>query len=88
MNWVFWNIRCVSKRYKQKEVKVYIKVNKIKLVGLIETKVKEKNAQRIAKAIAPGWSALTNYQHASMVEYGYYGTLLAYWLLVLEMKPK
>nr|XP_016466470.1 PREDICTED: uncharacterized protein LOC107789209 [Nicotiana tabacum] len=53
-----------NKRYKQKEVREYIRSNKIKLVGLVETKVKEGNAQRISKAIVPGWNVLTNYKDA------------------------
>nr|XP_016469827.1 PREDICTED: uncharacterized protein LOC107792151 [Nicotiana tabacum] len=54
----------VRNRYKHKEVREYIRGNKIKLVGLVETKVKEGNAQRISKAIVPGWSILTNYKDA------------------------
>lgn len=64
MNWLFWSIRGVNKRYKQKEVREYIRSNKIKLVGLVETKVKEGNAQRISKALVPGWSMLANYKDA------------------------
>ncbi|XP_019241803.1 PREDICTED: uncharacterized protein LOC109221818 [Nicotiana attenuata] len=64
MKWLFWNIRGVNKRYKQKEVRKYIRSNKINLVGLVETKVKEENAQKILKYIAPGWDILTNYREA------------------------
>ncbi|XP_070031557.1 uncharacterized protein [Nicotiana tomentosiformis] len=51
-------------RYKQNEVREYIRRNKIKLVDFVETKVKEGNAQRISKAIVPGWNVLTNYKDA------------------------
>ncbi|XP_075074296.1 uncharacterized protein LOC142161947 [Nicotiana tabacum] len=64
MKWLFWNIRGVNKRYKQKEVREYIRSNKIKLVGLVETKVKEENAQKISKYITSGWDILTNYREA------------------------
>ncbi|XP_075086042.1 uncharacterized protein LOC142168789 [Nicotiana tabacum] len=64
MNWLFCNIRGVNKRYKHKEVREYIRENKIKLVDLVETKVKEGNAQRISKAIILRWSILTNYKDA------------------------
>ncbi|XP_019235765.1 PREDICTED: uncharacterized protein LOC109216089 [Nicotiana attenuata] len=64
MKWLFWNIRGVNKRYKQKEVREYIRSNKINLVGLVETKVKETNAYRIANPLVPGWGTLTNYNEA------------------------
>ncbi|XP_019251250.1 PREDICTED: uncharacterized protein LOC109230181 [Nicotiana attenuata] len=58
------NGKGVNKRYKQKEVREYIRSNKINLVGLVETKVKEANAHRIAKLLVPGWGLLTNYNEA------------------------
>ncbi|XP_019227130.1 PREDICTED: uncharacterized protein LOC109208467 [Nicotiana attenuata] len=64
MKWLFWNIRGVNKRYKQKEVREYIRSNKIKLVGLVETNVKEDNARRISKFLVPGWGMLANYNEA------------------------
>lgn len=51
-------------RYKQKELYQYIKVKNIKLVRLIETRVKENNSCRISKDTAHGWDIMTNYQHA------------------------
>lgn len=54
MKWLFWNIRGVNKRYKQKKVIKYIRSNKIKLIGLVKTKVKEENAQKISKYIMSG----------------------------------
>ena len=39
MKWLFWNMRGINKRYKQKEIKMLIK-NKVCLAGLVETRVK------------------------------------------------
>lgn len=65
MIWLFWNIRGVNKRYKQKELRNYIKAKKIKLAGIIETRVKEHKFQAISRNIIPRWEALNNYQYAS-----------------------
>lgn len=57
-------MRGVNKRYKQEELKDYIKSRDIKLAGIIETRVKEHNVARVIHNIVPNWGILTNYQHA------------------------
>ncbi|XP_070012294.1 uncharacterized protein [Nicotiana sylvestris] len=57
-------IRCTNKRYKQKELCTYIKENNIKLVGLVETRVKKDKADHIAQLVVPGWQTRYNYDHA------------------------
>lgn len=64
MKWLFWNVRGVNKRYKQKELRNYMKNNNIKLVGLVETRVKEHNAQNICQYTMPRWESIMNYQDA------------------------
>ncbi|XP_075088499.1 uncharacterized protein LOC142170480 [Nicotiana tabacum] len=64
MTWLFWNVRGINKRYKQKELKQYLIDNQIRLVGLVETRVKENKAQSIATKVAPKWDRLTNYTEA------------------------
>ena len=58
---VFWNVKGMNKRYKQKEIKLFLQNNKVTLAGLIETRFKEKNVKTILKGIAPGWRVLHNY---------------------------
>nr|XP_016502431.1 PREDICTED: uncharacterized protein LOC107820630 [Nicotiana tabacum] len=55
----------INKRYKQKKIKKYLIENHIKIAGLVETKVKENNAQHIVGKIACTWSLLNNYGDAS-----------------------
>ena len=35
-------MRGLNKRYKQKEIKLFLQLNKVSLAGLIETRVKER----------------------------------------------
>uniref|UniRef100_M1B958 Endonuclease/exonuclease/phosphatase n=1 Tax=Solanum tuberosum TaxID=4113 RepID=M1B958_SOLTU len=64
MKWVFWNVRGVNKRYKQKELKAYLQTNKISVAGLIETRVNEHNMTATLRGIAPGWGIMHNYNAA------------------------
>ena len=61
MKWLFWNVRGMNKRYKQKEIKLLLLQNKVTMAGLIETRVKEKNMKTVRKRIVPGWKMLNNY---------------------------
>lgn len=60
MNIGFWNIRGLNKPNKQPEVKWFIHNNKIGLFGLLETRAKALNADRICNSF-PNWSYSTNY---------------------------
>lgn len=64
MKWLFWNIKGVNKRYKQKKLKKYISSKKIKFAAIVETRVKEHNASKVMLKVIPGWNYFTNYQHA------------------------
>ncbi|XP_060210892.1 uncharacterized protein LOC132637893 [Lycium barbarum] len=65
MNWLAWNIKGLNKVYKQKELSIYLKDQRIKLAGIVETRVKEHKAPNIVKKVAPTWQNLHNYTHAS-----------------------
>ena len=58
-------MRGMNKRYKQKEIKLFLQNNKVSLAGLIETRVKEVNVKAIIKGIAQGWRSLHNYKEAA-----------------------
>lgn len=64
MTWVVWNVRGINKRYKQKELRVYLQNKHIKLAGFLETRVKESRANRVFKNILPGQALQCNYQSA------------------------
>lgn len=55
----------MNKRYKQKELRNYLTNKKIRLAGLIETRIKEHNSLKISKNIVPNWEMFTNYQTAA-----------------------
>ncbi|XP_070002551.1 uncharacterized protein [Nicotiana sylvestris] len=64
MTWVIWNVRGINKRYKQKELKIYVQNKQIKLAVFLETRVKKNRANRVFKNILPGWAIQNNYRNA------------------------
>lgn len=60
MNIVTWNVRGLNKVYKQKELKVIIKENKIGLLAILEHRVVEKLETKIIQKIAQGWRWISN----------------------------
>lgn len=54
MSWLVWNVKGINKKYKQKVLNNYIKENHIKLVGLVETRVKENKVDVISQRISFG----------------------------------
>ena len=54
-----WNIRGLNWPNKQEDVTIFLHEKNIGLAGLLETKVKEKNVDKIASKIFQGW----NWQH-------------------------
>ena len=64
MKWLFWNVRGMNKRYKQKEIKMLIQ-NKVCLAGLVETRVKNNKLSSVLRGIAPGWQVLHNYEDSA-----------------------
>lgn len=65
MTWLFRNVMGATKRYKQKELRHYLKFKHITLAGLVETRVKEHKDYIIANTVAPKWEFQNNYQKAS-----------------------
>ena len=51
-----WNIRGLNWPNKQEDIKIFLHEKNIALVGLLETKVKEKNVEKVAKNIFHGWN--------------------------------
>ncbi|XP_019240016.1 PREDICTED: uncharacterized protein LOC109220010 [Nicotiana attenuata] len=65
MTWLIWNIRGVNKVYKQKELRKYIRIKNIKLLGLLETRVKQHRWSKITSNIAPNWGIVNDYSAAA-----------------------
>jgi len=53
-NIVSWNIRGLNWPNKQEEVRSFLHKNKVGMIGLLETKVKIKNVDKIAGNVFPG----------------------------------
>ena len=56
-----WNVRGMNSEAKKSEIRNWIKNNKVSIFGLLETRVKQKNADRIARGIGPYLVKLHNY---------------------------
>ena len=64
MNMASWNIRGFNDPCKQRDLRSLIFKNKLCLVGLNETKVREENCSKIANDFLQGWRVRFNYnQH-------------------------
>ncbi|XP_070037184.1 uncharacterized protein [Nicotiana tomentosiformis] len=62
MKIVAWIIRGLNKLFKQKELCRFIRMNKIRLLAILEHRVTETNANQILKKVAAGWRCVTNYE--------------------------
>lgn len=52
---VIWNVRGINNSHKQLDIKKFISMNKVGLVGLLETKVKAHNMGRLYQRVFVGW---------------------------------
>lgn len=64
MSFLFWNVRGLNKPFKQTELGKFLRNNGIVLAGVLETRVKEPNAQKCIDKIARGWQCCCNYPMA------------------------
>lgn len=67
-----WNIRGVNTLVKQVEVQNLLRENRISILGLLETRVKEENSEKVAKKISD-WNVSCNYPEA------YNGRIWVFW---------
>ena len=59
-----WNIRGLNDPLKKKEIRSFVRVHSIRVVCILETRVKSSNMDRICASILPGWGLIHNYDHA------------------------
>ncbi|KAK9665887.1 hypothetical protein RND81_14G143200 [Saponaria officinalis] len=58
-----WNIRGLNAPSKQQELRSFLLLHKVDLVGILETRVKEHNALGVQRKVFPrGWKLVSNYQ--------------------------
>ena len=55
-----WNVRGLNRPNKQEDVKIFLQLNDVGLVGLIETKIRQQNATSIASSLLHGWQWANN----------------------------
>ena len=60
-NIVSWNIRGLNWPNKQEDLKLFLRMNKVGLIGLLETKVKQNKVDIMASKILPGWQWQHNF---------------------------
>ena len=61
MNLACWNIRGLHLPHKQDEILSLIHVNKLSIIGILETKVKRQSFPNIAKDLLRGWKVVSNH---------------------------
>lgn len=77
----FWNMRGFNKTIKHVVVRRWVKDQSIHFGCLIETRVKEKKAERIVGEVFHGWNFMSNY------EYNRLGRLWVLWRSEVRMTP-
>ncbi|KAL9246159.1 hypothetical protein vseg_019731 [Gypsophila vaccaria] len=59
----FWNVRGLNSLTKQKEINWFLRTNKVELFGLLETRVRSSNMNKVIANLDMKWSICTNYSH-------------------------
>lgn len=61
-----WNIRGLNKPNKHTLIREWIKKNTLQFGCILETRVRESRADRIASSVFRNWSMLSNYEHSRL----------------------
>lgn len=62
-----WNIRGLNDPPKQSEIKNLIAKNRVALMGVLETRVREENMEKVLRGIGlKNWDLITNYNEATL----------------------
>lgn len=81
MSSFFWNVRGFNKRLKHSVVKEWLRSQELQFGCILETRVKEKKAEKILESVFSGWSSMTNY------EYSQGGRIWLVWKDSVRMTP-
>lgn len=60
---VTWNVRGLNKRARHIEIGSHLRKMEVSCVALLETRVKENNANKIMRILGNNWSWTNNYEH-------------------------
>ncbi|XP_058776279.1 uncharacterized protein LOC131650591 [Vicia villosa] len=58
-----WNVRGINKESRHREVSSYIHTLQVPIIALLETRIKETNADRIRRTFINKWAYIDNYTH-------------------------
>lgn len=61
----FWNVRGFNKSLKHSVVGDWLSNKEMKFGCILETRVKERKAEKILSSVFKGWSSITNYEDSS-----------------------
>ncbi|GAV57210.1 Exo_endo_phos domain-containing protein, partial [Cephalotus follicularis] len=59
-----WNIRGLNDTSKKKEVRIFVKKNGVAFLGLLETRVRSVNKERVARGLVKGWRCVSNHKES------------------------
>lgn len=66
MSGFFWNVRGLNKTTKHSVIREWIKKNSLQFGCILETRVKEGKAGRVASSVFGNWSMMSNYENSRM----------------------
>lgn len=76
-----WNVRGFNKSTKHAVVREWVRNQSLQFGSLIETRVKEKKAERIVSEVFQGWNFMSNYEFSRL------GRLWVIWKAEVRMSP-
>ncbi|XP_010687054.1 uncharacterized protein LOC104901201 [Beta vulgaris subsp. vulgaris] len=62
---VTWNVRGMNDPFKIKEIKNFLYSHKVAVCALLETRVREQNANKVQGKLGKDWKWLNNYSHSA-----------------------
>ncbi|GAV58353.1 Exo_endo_phos domain-containing protein [Cephalotus follicularis] len=83
-----WNIRGLNDPIKQREVKSLILNNNITFMGLLETRVRARNKDRVAQGLPRGWKSFTNHVHSLLGRIWVLWNPISVQFTVIDISPR
>ncbi|XP_048494360.1 uncharacterized protein LOC125494691 [Beta vulgaris subsp. vulgaris] len=65
MSCITWNVRGMNDPFKIKEIKSFLYNHKVAVCALLETRVREQNANKVQGKFGKDWKWLNNYSHSA-----------------------
>lgn len=82
------NVRGLNAPFKQKELRLWPRNNKLSMAGVLETRVKRCNFDMIARLVDKTWGFANNYDYFDGVRFGLFGIwiMLMCWSIRFPLK--